>query len=236
VANSRSTFCAVWCAASVEDIGLADPQALVQAIAAKDMYDFLGSPEGEIAVGAMRALSRQRTEIERSLHGARRGDARGGGARIVDAAGEHLERADQADEESRLRQGLRIRSRGRGQFFRRELFPDGMARSICTQPKETASSARFKSAWTIGRSCGRRKSEALTGRPWPRAALQPLRSPIQARGLQFPETVGAAPCGMRPRPRRVRPFSRRCGCRAEPGALRFFPQFGASVWQHNCYV
>jgi putative ATPase len=33
-----------------EDIGLADPQALVQCIAAKDAYDFLGSPEGELAV------------------------------------------------------------------------------------------------------------------------------------------------------------------------------------------
>jgi putative ATPase len=36
--------------ASVEDIGLADPQAVVQALAAKDVYDFLGSPEGEIAL------------------------------------------------------------------------------------------------------------------------------------------------------------------------------------------
>jgi putative ATPase len=33
-----------------EDIGLADPQALVQALAAKDAYDFLGSPEGELAL------------------------------------------------------------------------------------------------------------------------------------------------------------------------------------------
>ncbi len=33
-----------------EDIGLADPQALVQALAAKDSYDFLGSPEGELAL------------------------------------------------------------------------------------------------------------------------------------------------------------------------------------------
>jgi len=33
-----------------EDIGLADPQALVQALAAKDSYDFLGSPEGELAI------------------------------------------------------------------------------------------------------------------------------------------------------------------------------------------
>jgi len=34
---------------AVEDIGLADPQALVVANAAKDAYDFLGSPEGELA-------------------------------------------------------------------------------------------------------------------------------------------------------------------------------------------
>jgi putative ATPase len=36
--------------ASIEDIGLADPQAVVQALAAKDVYDFLGSPEGELAL------------------------------------------------------------------------------------------------------------------------------------------------------------------------------------------
>jgi putative ATPase len=35
---------------AVEDIGLADPQALVVANAAKDAYDFLGSPEGELAL------------------------------------------------------------------------------------------------------------------------------------------------------------------------------------------
>ena len=35
---------------AVEDIGLADPQALHQALAAKDTFDFLGSPEGELAL------------------------------------------------------------------------------------------------------------------------------------------------------------------------------------------
>jgi len=35
---------------AIEDIGLADPNALVQCIAAKDTYDFLGSPEGELAL------------------------------------------------------------------------------------------------------------------------------------------------------------------------------------------
>jgi len=36
--------------AAVEDIGLADPEAVHQALAAKDVFDFLGSPEGELAL------------------------------------------------------------------------------------------------------------------------------------------------------------------------------------------
>ena len=35
---------------AVEDIGLADPNALVQTIAARDAYQMLGSPEGELAL------------------------------------------------------------------------------------------------------------------------------------------------------------------------------------------
>ena len=35
---------------AIEDVGLADPDALHQALAAKDTYDFLGSPEGELAL------------------------------------------------------------------------------------------------------------------------------------------------------------------------------------------
>ncbi len=35
---------------AVEDIGLADPQALVLAVAARDTYQMLGSPEGELAL------------------------------------------------------------------------------------------------------------------------------------------------------------------------------------------
>jgi len=33
-----------------EDIGLADPQALSQCLSAKDAFEFLGSPEGELAI------------------------------------------------------------------------------------------------------------------------------------------------------------------------------------------
>ncbi|HEX6957667.1 MAG TPA: replication-associated recombination protein A [Ferrovibrio sp.] len=35
---------------AAEDIGMADPNALVQTLAAKEMYDFLGSPEGELGL------------------------------------------------------------------------------------------------------------------------------------------------------------------------------------------
>lgn len=35
---------------AVEDIGLADPAALTQALAAKEAYEYLGSPEGELAI------------------------------------------------------------------------------------------------------------------------------------------------------------------------------------------
>jgi putative ATPase len=35
---------------AIEDVGLADPEAVHQAMAAKDVFDFLGSPEGELAL------------------------------------------------------------------------------------------------------------------------------------------------------------------------------------------
>ena len=35
---------------AAEDIGLADPKAIAQVMAAKDMYDYVGSPEGELAI------------------------------------------------------------------------------------------------------------------------------------------------------------------------------------------
>jgi len=50
----------------VEDIGLADPQALAVAVAAKDAYDFLGSPEGELAIAnavIYAATARSRTRL-----------------------------------------------------------------------------------------------------------------------------------------------------------------------------
>ncbi len=113
---------------AVEDIGLADPQALAICNAAKDAYDFLGHPEGELAIAqavgnrAGGDLSRHRAEIERRLQGLWRGDARRQGGRFAAAAKAYSEFADQADEIGRLWLGLRIRSRHAGCVLRPGLF------------------------------------------------------------------------------------------------------------------
>ena len=66
---------------AVEDIGLADPNALLQAIAAKDTYDFLGSPEGELALAQTAiylALAPKSNAAYVAFGGARRAAEEGG--------------------------------------------------------------------------------------------------------------------------------------------------------------
>ena len=96
---------------AVEDIGLADPNALLQTIAAKDTYDFLGSPEGELALAQAAIYLALGAEIERCLRRVRCGAARVRGGRFALAAEAHPQRADEADEAGGLRQGLCLRSR-----------------------------------------------------------------------------------------------------------------------------
>ncbi len=59
---------------AAEDIGIADPQALPLAIAAKEAYDTMGSPEGEIALAEVviyLALAPKSNAIETALKAAR---------------------------------------------------------------------------------------------------------------------------------------------------------------------
>ena len=49
-----------------EDVGNADPQALPMAVAAKDAYEFLGQPEGEIAIGQLVAYLASAPKSNRS--------------------------------------------------------------------------------------------------------------------------------------------------------------------------
>ena len=71
----------------VHDAGMADPQALVVANAAKDAYDFLGSPEGELA------LAQALQGPQRRPH-ARGGRVGGAGRRVLPAAHADQRRRD----------------------------------------------------------------------------------------------------------------------------------------------
>ena len=147
---------------AVEDIGLADPQALVQALAAWDAYERLGSPEGELAIAqcVIYLGTAPKSNAAYEAYGRRqRGRARD---RLADAAQAHPQRADPADEGSRLRQGLRLRPRHRGRLLRPELFPGRHgAASASTSRSSAASSARSASASNTGTGCAPRKATAI---------------------------------------------------------------------------
>jgi len=68
--------------AATEDIGLADPQALVQALAAWDAYDRLGSPEGDLALAQLviYLASSPKSNAAYEAYGEARATARGTGS------------------------------------------------------------------------------------------------------------------------------------------------------------
>ena len=59
-----------------EDIGMADPHAVQQALAAWDVYDRLGSPEGELAIAQAVVYLGHRAQVDRRLPRLRRGPRR----------------------------------------------------------------------------------------------------------------------------------------------------------------
>jgi putative ATPase len=104
--------------AAVEDIGLADPQAVVHALAAWDTYDRLGSPEGELAIAQCVIYLATAPKSNAAYQ------AFGEASRMARETGSLMpERPDAADARPPLRQGLCLRPRARGGLFRPELFP-----------------------------------------------------------------------------------------------------------------
>ncbi len=83
---------------AVEDIGLADPQALVICNAAKDAYDFLGSPEGELAIAQAVIYVATAPKSNAGYTAYRRSDAHRQGARFAAAAQAYPQCADPPDE------------------------------------------------------------------------------------------------------------------------------------------
>ena len=107
-----------------EDIGLADPRALEVAINAAEVYERLGTPEGELALAECVIYLAVAAKSQRGLHGLQRGARVHRRGRHAARAAAHPQRADQAHEEPGLRQGLPLRARrGRGLRRGRELLP-----------------------------------------------------------------------------------------------------------------
>ena len=122
--------------AAVEDIGLADPQAVVQALAAKDVYDFLGSPEGEIALvqAVIYLASAPKSNAVYTAHGA-----------AMRAAAEHgslMPPAHILNAPTRLMKtlgygkGYEYDHAAEDRFSGQNYFPDGMARDSYYKPKD----------------------------------------------------------------------------------------------------
>jgi putative ATPase len=123
--------------ASVEDIGMADPQAVVQAIAVKDVYDFLGSPEGELALAQLviyLATAPKSNTVYKAMGAAKRAAAQHGSlmppAHILNAPTKLMKQlgygADYEYDHS-----------AEDSFSGQNYFPDDMARESFYQPKDT---------------------------------------------------------------------------------------------------
>jgi putative ATPase len=123
--------------AAVEDIGMADPQALVQALAAKDMYDFLGSPEGEIALAQTvlyLATAPKSNAVYAALGAAKQAAAEHGSlmppAHILNAPTKLMKTLGYG-------KGYEYDHEAEEGFSGQNYFPDGMARQRFYEPKET---------------------------------------------------------------------------------------------------
>ncbi len=130
--------------AAAEDIGEADPMSLVLANAAKDTYDFLGSPEGEIALAQLvvHLAAAPKSNAVYVAYKAAMKAAKETGSLMPPA---HIRNAP-----TRLMKDLGY---GKGYaydhdapegFSGQNYFPDGMARRQFYQPRGEGTEARIK--------------------------------------------------------------------------------------------
>jgi len=121
---------------AVEDIGLADPQALVITNAAKDAYDFLGSPEGELALA--QAVIYVATAPKSNAAYAAFGKA----MRVAKEAGslvppKHILNAPtKLMQEEGYSRGYEYDHEAEGAFSGQDYFPEGLGRQTFYEPVE----------------------------------------------------------------------------------------------------
>ncbi len=123
--------------AAVEDIGLADPEAVHQALAAKDVFDFLGAPEGEIALAQCviyLASAPKSNAVYTALGAAKRAAEEHGSlmppAHILNAPTKLMKNLGYGA-------GYEYDHEAADGFSGQNYFPDAMARQHFYQPKET---------------------------------------------------------------------------------------------------
>ena len=110
---------------AIEDIGLADPQALVICNAAKEAYDFLGSPEGELALAeaVLYVATAPKSNAAYVAYGRAMQTAKSAGSLLPP---KHILNAPtNADEIRRLRPRLFLRPRRRRGILGTRLLPGG---------------------------------------------------------------------------------------------------------------
>jgi putative ATPase len=123
--------------AAVEDIGLADPEAVHQALAAKDVFDFLGAPEGELAL-AQCVIYLASAPKSNAVY-----TALGAAKRAAQAHGSLMPPAHILNAPTKLMKnlgygaGYQYDHEAEGGFSGQNYFPETMAREQFYTPRET---------------------------------------------------------------------------------------------------
>jgi putative ATPase len=121
---------------AVEDIGLADPEALHQALAAKETFDFLGSPEGELALAqaVVYLATAPKSNAVYTAFGEARASAKQSGSLMPPA---HILNAPtRMMKEIGYGAGYQYDHNSEHAFSGQNYFPDGMERQTYYRPVE----------------------------------------------------------------------------------------------------
>ena len=150
-------------AMAAEDIGLADPNALMMAVAARDAFHMLGPPEGYLPLAEMTIYLATAPKSNSAKVALGRGAGGGAGDAGRAGAAPHPERADRAHEGAGLRRGLPLRPRLAGRIPAAGV-PAGRAprHDASTSRGRSATRRRWPSGWRGG-SGGRRREAGRGG-------------------------------------------------------------------------
>ena len=130
--------------AASEDIGLADPTALMIAIAARDAYDFLGSPEGELALAqaCLHLASAPKSNAAYTAFGAARRAAKQTGSLMPP---KHILNAPTGlMKQLGYGSGYQYDHQAEEAFSGQNYFPEGMERQVFYAPRGEGTEARIR--------------------------------------------------------------------------------------------